>query len=319
MPFKIDPEVGAALQALFADQQPKPTRVGDYMGFREAFNGVFQIMVPASNLPKDVTVKEFTAKSYDGAEIPLRWYLKESSKPDSAILYFHGGGMVSGSALLYEAKVGLYASLSGVPFLSVDYRLAPEHPAPTPVEDAYAALVWLHEHAKELGVDPKKIAIMGDSAGGGIAASLTHLAKHRGGPGIAKQILVYPMLDDRNITPDKQLGPLAVVTAEGNETGWNALLGERRGTERVLPTDAPARMTDATGLPPLYVDVGDLDIYRNESIEYAAKFGRAGINAELHVYPGCPHGFDNFAPNAKVTQAAIGNRLRAIATIEPLD
>lgn len=195
MPFQFDPEIGAGIQAIMSGQELPTHAVGDWKARREFLSAFFGAMAPPSNKPKDVTVKEFTVKSSDGAEIPLRWYEKEGAeKSGSAVMYIHGGGMIALTALIYEAIVGNYVSMSGVPFLSVDYRLAPENPAPTPVEDAYAALKWLHEHAKELGVDPKKIAVMGDSAGGGIAASVTHLAKERGGPGIAKQILIYRKL-----------------------------------------------------------------------------------------------------------------------------
>lgn len=315
MPFAFDPEVQAALQALMAEHELQVYPVGDWKSRRDFVNTFFGALFPPEKKPADVTVKEFTVKSYDGGEVALRWYEKQGSKPGSAILYTHGGGMIAGSALIYEAIIGQYVSFSGIPFLSVDYRLAPEHPAPTPVEDAYAGLVWLHDHAEEFGIDPKRIAIMGDSAGGGVAAGLAHLAKEKGGPAIAKQILAYPMLDDRNIEHDEQIGQMAIWSNIDNETGWGALLGDRRGKEGVLPKDAPARMTDATGLPPLYIDTGDLDIFRDEIFEYARKFGKAGINTEVHVYPGAPHAFEAFAPTSKVAQQALQNRINAILSI----
>lgn len=293
----------------------KPHPVGDWKARREMVTGMFAALAPPDNIPKDVAVKEFTTKSYDGAEIGLRWYEKQGSKPGSAILYTHGGGMIAGSAEIYESVVGNYTHLSGVPILSVDYRLAPEHPAPTPVEDAYAGLVWLHDHAKEFGIDPSRIAVMGDSAGGGIAAGLTHLVKEKGGPALAKQILIYPMLDDRNIQHDEQIGQFAVWSGADNETGWGALLGERRGNEGVPPKDAPARMTDATGLPPMYVDAGELDIFRDEILEYVRKFGKAGISVELHLFPGCPHAFEAFAPNSKFGKAAFQGRVNAMTSV----
>ena len=226
--------------------------------------------------------------------------------------------MLSGSVKMFEAFVGIYVSQSGVPVLSVEYRLPPEHPAPAPVEDTYAGLIWLHEHAAELGVDSKRIAIMGDSGGGGITAGLAHLAKEKGGPGIAKQILIYPMLDDRNVEPDDHLTPFLIWTPMDNETGWGVMLGERRGKEGVPPKYAPARMTDATGLPPMYIETGELDLFRDEIYEYARKFGKAGVSVEMHVYPGCPHAFEYFAPNSKVAKQAFENRAKAMQTIEPL-
>ena len=180
-----------------------------------------------------------------------------------------------------------YVSLTGVPFLAIDYRLAPEFPAPTPVEDVYTGLQYLHAHAAELGVDPNRIAVMGDSAGGGIAASVAHYAQAKSGPAIAKQILIYPMLDDRNTVADEKLAPFAVWSNDDNITGWGALLGDRCGGEDVSPIDAAGRMTveDAAGLPPAYIDVGELDIFREEDLQYAMTLGRAGISCEFHLIP----------------------------------
>lgn len=127
------------------------------------------------------------------------------------------------------------------------------------------------------------------------------------------------MLDDRNVSLDPHIGPFAMWSHEDNITGWDALLSDRRGTDRVKPTDAAARMTDATGLPPLYIDTGDMDIFRNEILEYATKFGKAGVHAEIHVYPGATHGFELSGPTSTITQQAFGHRLRAIATIVPLE
>lgn len=180
----------------------------------------------------DVEKKDFFTKAEDGHQLLLRWYHKKSaSAPGPAILYTHGGGMIAASVPIYDSIVEKYVSRSGVPFLSVDYRLAPEHPAPVPVTDSYAGLQYLHDHASELNVDPKRIAIMGDSGGGGVAASLAHYAKMKNGPSISKQILIYPMLDDRNTIVDQEIAPYAVWSWDDNKTGWGALLGDSLGKE----------------------------------------------------------------------------------------
>lgn len=127
------------------------------------------------------------------------------------------------------------------------------------------------------------------------------------------------MLDDQNITVDSNLAGLAFWTEGDNETGWDCILGSKRGTEDLLPSAAAARVTDPTGLPPMYIDVGELDIFRNEDIEYAAKFGKAGISVEAHVYPGCPHAFEVIAPEARVSKFAMANRYHAIQTIESIE
>jgi len=126
-------------------------------------------------------------------------------------------------------------------------------------------------------------------------------------------------LDDRNVSHDPELGAFATWSSGDNETAWTAILGSRRGTSNVPPTAAPARMTSAVGLPPLYLEVGELDIFRDEDLQYAAKFGKAGISAEIHVHPGCPHGFEVFAQNSAVTKRAMEDRHRAVLSIEPLE
>jgi len=319
MPFKLDPEVGARLAEIYADKEPPPpSAVGDYKARRDFIQAFFSTVLPP--MPKDVSTKDYYATASDGHKILLRWYAKEGApKGGPAVVYTHGGGYIGGSVPLYDSVVGKYVTNTGVPFLNVEYRLAPESQYPTNVSDAHAGLVWLHDHASELGVDPSRIAIMGDSGGGGLAAALAHWNKEKNGPSIAKQILIYPMLDDRNIQHDSHIGQFAVWSDVDNETGWGCLLGSKRGAPDVPPSAAPARMTDATGLPPAYIETGELDIFRNEDIEYAAKFGKAGISIELHVHPGVPHAFEGLAPDSKVAKRAFEDRYRAIQTIEPLD
>src|SRR5580700_1036088 len=159
----------------------------------------------AKPMPTDVKSTDFHTAAVDGADVLLRWYATDDATLGPAVLYLHGGGMISGSVAIYDGPVSRYVSDSGVSMLAVDYRLAPEHPYPVPVEDCYAGLRWLAEHADELGVDPARIAVVGDSAGGGLAAAVALLARDQGGPDLAAQILIYPMLDDRNTTPDPEI------------------------------------------------------------------------------------------------------------------
>jgi acetyl esterase/lipase len=156
---------------------------------------------------------------------------------------------------------------------------------------------------------------MGDSAGGGLAAAVALLARERGGPAISCQVLIYPMLDDRTTTPDAQIAPFATWTYDDNITGWGALLGERAGSDGVSPLAAPARATDLTGLPPAYIEVGELDIFRVEDVGYAGRLAAAGVRAELHVHPGAPHAFDAIAPDASVTMRAVEDRLRVLRSL----
>jgi triacylglycerol lipase len=226
--------------------------------------------------------------------VPVRIYTPAggtAARP--AILHIHGGGYVLGSVATNHASNMLLAADVGAVVVSVDYRLAPETPAPGSVEDCYAALCWLHEQAGALGVDPARVAVRGESAGGGLAAALCLLARDRGGPAIAHQNLIYPMLDDRTcITrqPD-HLGAF-VWTPQANAFGWRSLLGQNPGAADVSPYAAPARANDLSGLPPSFIAVGALDLFLVEDMDYARRLIEAGVATELHVYPGAYHGFD---------------------------
>lgn len=230
----------------------------------------------------------------DGRQVPVRIYTPAggtAARP--AILHIHGGGYVLGSVATNHASNMLLAADVGAVVVSVDYRLAPETPAPGSVEDCYAALCWLHEQAGALGVDPARVAVRGESAGGGLAAALCLLARDRGGPAIAHQNLIYPMLDDRTcITrqPD-HLGAF-VWTPQANAFGWRSLLGQNPGAADVSPYAAPARANDLSGLPPSFIAVGALDLFLVEDMDYARRLIEAGVATELHVYPGAYHGFD---------------------------
>jgi acetyl esterase/lipase len=186
-----------------ADQTPPP--VGDALTRRTVQDHILAEVCEALPMPDDITMTDYHATAPDGAQIPMRWYAKKGWAPGSAVLYTHGGGMIGGSMDLSDRPVAGYVSASGTPMLSVDYRLAPEHRYPTQVQDAYAALRWLDEHAKELGVDRARIAVMGESAGGGLAAAVAIMTRDHAGPAIARQILIYPMLDDRTTTIDAHI------------------------------------------------------------------------------------------------------------------
>jgi len=228
----------------------------------------------------------------------------------TAVVYAHGGGMIAGNLDVYDAVVAEYVAATGVPFLSVDYRLAPEAQGPRPARDVFAAVQWLSDMASELGVEPNRIAVMGDSGGGGVAASAAIIARDLG-VGPARQILIYPMLDDRTLDAGA-VAPFLTWTSDMNFTGWSARLGEQFGADGVLPASVPARLTNFRGLAPAYIEVGDLDIFRSESVSYAQQLAAADVPIELHVHPGAPHGFERFAPASQLAQRAMDDRKRAI-------
>lgn len=312
MPYSLDPEIGAVLAALRAGAPPAPPPpVGDVESRRASADALLGAALGALPVPAGVTRVDATVTAEDGAAVPVRWYTRAGAPPGPAVLYAHGGGMIAGSLELYDPLVAHHVGLTGVPFLSVGYRCAPEHPAPTPVTDCYAALRWLHDRAAELGVDRGRVAVMGDSAGGGVVASLAVLARDRGGPAIARQVLVYPMLDDRTAV-DPQLEPFLVWTSDDNATGWGALLGDAVGGPDVSPYAAAARVEDCGGLPPAYLDVGELDAFRDEDVAFARRLAAAGVSTELHVHPGAPHGFDVLAPGSAVALRAAADRVRVL-------
>ena len=319
MTYALDPEIVQAIAALEASGA-RPPRVAvprdDWKTLRTNSQNGAPLL--AARLPAHLEVSRdgYSASSYDGATVALRWFAPagyDPSRPGPAVVHLHGGGMIAGSVEQVDHIIAGYVADSGVPLLAVDYRLAPEHPHPSPVEDCYAGLAWLTEHSAELGVDPRRIALLGESAGGGLAAATALLARDRG-LSVAKQILIYPMLDDRTTTPDPALAPFAIWSYDDNYTGWHALLGERIGTADVPASAAPARAADLAGLPATYLEVGELDIFRNEDIEYARRLAAAGVSVELHVHPGCPHAFELIAPDSGVAGRARADRLRALAS-----
>jgi len=210
--------------------------------------------------------------------------------------HVHGGGFILGDAAMGAARCQQRAKELDCVVVSVDYRLAPETPYPGPVEDCYAGLKWMAENAKSLGVDPDRIVIGGESAGGGLAAALALLARDRGGPKIAFQLLIYPMLDHRTATDaDPYNNPMAgefVWTHPANRFGWSAMLGSIDPSGAVPHHCSPARAETLAGLPPTFIAVGTLDLFVDEDMEYAARLARDGVPVELHVYPGAFHAFD---------------------------
>ena len=316
MSFTYDPEFAAAIAPMAgAMADATPPAVGDVEARRALWEPIIAAAGTAQPIPADVKMSDQYATAEDGAQIQMRWYVKDGAAPGPAVLFFHGGGYIFGHIDHFDGPVARYVSASGVPMLSVEYRRAPEHPFPTPIEDAYAALRWLHEHAPELGVDPGRVGVMGDSAGGGMAAALSILARERGGPKIARQILIMPMLDDRTTTPDPHIAPYALWSYDDSATAWPALLGDAAGGPDVPATAAPARLEDATGLPPAYIEVGQLDVFRDEDTAYATKLSRAGVPVEFHLHPGVPHEFDSIAFNSDVARRAIADRVRALKSI----
>ncbi len=236
------------------------------------------------------------------------------------VLHLHGGGLIVGSAGQGDALCRQLADELGAVAASVNYRMPPEHPYPTPLEDCYRALQWL---AAEPDVDPARIVVMGESAGGGLAAALALLARDRGEVSVAGQVLSYPMLDDRTPSDD---GPdprgLRLWNVRSNRLGWGMYLGAGTKGPAATPFDAatleravPARRIDLTGLPPAWIGVGTLDLFHDEDVEYARRLAAAGVECELHIVPGAYHGFDIAEPKAAVSRDFLQRQVAAARTM----
>lgn len=218
--------------------------------------------------------------------------------PLPCVYSIHGGWYVLGSCDMDDDRLARWARRYHAVGVSVQYRLSPESPYPGPLEDSYAGLKWVVDHHDELGIDPARIGVAGTSAGAGLAAALALLARDRGEPALQFQLLDAPMIDDRQITPSSRLEGFPVYDPQTCAFGWRSYLGDLYGTDAVPAHAAAARATDLRGLPQAYVAVGNVDGFRDEAIDYAARLNQAGVPAELHVHPGAPHGVKSFVDTA---------------------
>ncbi|WP_274645203.1 alpha/beta hydrolase [Microbacterium sp. C7(2022)] len=255
--------------------------------------------------PVDMVIETLRVPGPEGApDVSVRFYRPRALRqPAPALFWIHGGGMITGSALQDERSCVDFARTLGITVASVDYRLAPEHPAPAALEDCYAALRWLFDHASERDIDPTRIAIGGASAGGGLAAGVALMAHDRGEVDVAFQLLVYPMIDDRTVLrTDHDLPEVRVWTKKSNLYGWTSYVGTPGGAE-VSDYAAPARRGDLGGLPPAWIGVGSFDLFHDEDIAYAQRLRDAGVPCEVTVIQGAFHGFDAVFPGKPVSKA----------------
>ncbi len=304
----IDPELAAMIELL-----PK-IDLADPVAARRAFEEILAAITFEIPGIETLQIDDRMVPGADGdPHVPVRVYRPASASAPSrvpGILMIHGGGFVIGSVEAEHAGAALTAIGTGAVVVSVDYRLAPEHPFPAGLHDCYAALQYLHAEADALGVDPERVALSGVSAGGGLAAATALLARDHGGPPVCFQMLQIPELDDRLQTGSMQTfvdspmwnRPLAVQS-------WQAYLGPLYGTADVPAYAAPARADDLSGLPPAYVSTAENDPLRDEGITYAQRLLQAGVSVELHQFPGTFHG------SALVTSAAVSKRSQREAAL----
>lgn len=316
---KFDREYAIAIASLGEAGALLPSLpVGDITGRRQRFNGRIQTSLSMAPTTPNITRHTHQIPTSDNTTITIHEFRpsKAPTKASPAIYHIHGGGMILGSVSSFAPTIAARAESYNLPIFSIDYRLAPEHPHPTPVNDCYAGLSWLHSNADTLGLDPARIMVLGESAGGGLAAGIVLMARDKQlSPPVAYQMLIYPMLDDRNLSPRPGIEPYTKWRSDDNKTGWGAVLGKAASQSNKVDGHqyvAPARVQSVEGLPPTYIDVGGLDYFLREDIDYATRLLDAGISVELHVYPGLPHDFEWVASSVKIVKSALDNRQRVI-------
>lgn len=258
---------------------------------------------------RSVARRDVAFPGYDDGEITITVLSKAGrigARP--AIYHLHAGGGIAGDRFLGIEVLADWVDRYDTVVTTLDYRLAPEFPIPYPVEDAYAGLIWMTEHAAELGIDPARILLEGNSYGGSLAAGIALMTRDRNGPSPIGQLLMYPELDDRHATPSAmQYADLRWDGAMGR-LGWSALLGDRVGSDDPLGYSVPARAADVAGLPPTFASCGSAESCRDEVVEFVTRLWAVGVQAELHVWAGGFHGFEGFAPESQLAASVIDAR-----------
>lgn len=272
------------LQTMTADLPPNDQVVSE------------QRTIPGPPGAPDVTVRIYTPVAATGVVLP-------------GILYIHGGGMIIGDLDGEHLRAEMLCQLTNAVVVSTNYRKAPEDPYPAQVNDCYAALTWMSEHVSELDVDPSRLAVYGGSAGGNLAIATTLMARDRSGPRISFLMAPYPMLDDRNELPSThEVTEVGIWDRAGNIEAWEWFLGGQEADGYA----APARAENLAGLPPTFIDVGEMDLFRDEDIAFVARLVQAGVPTEFHLYPGAYHASEVFAPEAELSQRIWAARIAAL-------
>jgi len=269
-------------------------------GFGRALTrSLLPLLLAKPKLPAGISIER--AQTSEG--VKLRIYSPAGQKTRAAMLYIHGGGMMIGSPAMDDALLATTAAELDIVIVSPDYRLAPEHPYPAPMDDCHSAWKWIQDNLPSRGIDGKRIAIGGESAGGGLAAGLVLRLHDEGGSQPVAQWLFCPMLDDRTAL-DRSLDDLDhyVWNNKMNLVGWRSYLGNSFGTDQVSAYAAPARRTEFKGLPKAWIGVGDVELFFDENKAYAGKLGATGVACQLDIVAGAPHAFEGLAPDSDLAK-----------------
>lgn len=263
-----------------------------------------RLMRAAIGLMRPPRLQTVTVSAHELDGVGLRVYTPAVLRSDAAVFWIHGGGLVLGSMVQDEAGCADVAERHGVIVVSADYRLAPEHPFPAAIDDCHAAWEWFLETAADLGVDPSRVVVGGQSAGGGLAAALVQRIHDSDWIQPLAQWLFCPMLDDRTAV-DRSLDSVKhrVWNNRANRTGWGGYLGPLLGVERLPDYAAPGRREDLSGLPPTWIGVGDIELFFDEDLRYAQRLAAAGVEVVVDIVPGAPHGFESWARNTATARS----------------
>ena len=304
---RIDAESKPPLEALWEAMPGGFNSIPDIVARRAAMSAS-RAAIPKGNFPQ-LRVAEYP---YPGPEneLTLRLYRPETAAADSpGLIYIHGGGMIMGDLESQDENMREAATELNIPIASIDYRKAPEHPYPAAPEDCYAGVSWVFANAQALGMDPSNIGLMGASAGGGLALAVALMLRDRQGPSLRYLLPIYPMIDDRHeTTSSNEVVDIGIWDRAGSIEAWNWYLGGAEADSYA----APARAENLSKLPPTYIDVGDLDLFRDENITIVQRLSAAGVSVEFHLWPGAYHASELFAPNAALSRKIWSTRYTAI-------
>lgn len=307
---RIDPESRIPLDALLDVMPGGFNAIPDIVQRREALSG----MLAATPVPANpnVSISDHVAPG-PGGDLAVRVYTPTNvPAPAPGIVYIHGGGMIMGGLDGEDGTCQMMADRLGAVIASVDYRKAPEHPYPAAPEDCYAAATWVVDNAEQLGIDRRNVGIYGQSAGGGLTIAVALMARDRGGPRFAYMAPIYPMIDDRNTSESSLLvTDVGIWDRAGSLEAWGWYLGGAEADQYA----APARAKDLRGLPPAFIDVGELDMFRDEDIDFVKRLGEAHVPVEFHLWPGAYHASEVFAPEAALSVRIWDTRIAGISRL----
>ena len=307
-PVPFDAEIAPILE--FMAQNPQPPMTEETLPLMRGGGPGFPAAAEVATT-YGVTTREIVIAG-PGGDIELTVFAPASPASDAlpVLVNYHGGGMIVGHRSWEHGRVADLVARHGVVGVNVEYRLAPEHPYPAGVEDNYAAALWVANNAAAIGADADRLIVMGGSAGGAFAAAVSLMARDRGAPAIAGQLLLCPMLDNTNSSvASKQYDGIGTWQRDANLLAWRCVLGPELAYSADAPAyAAPAHAESLAGLPPAFIEAGAAEMFRDEDTEYATRIWRVGGDAELHVWAGGFHGFDMYAPETKIARAALSAR-----------